>query len=271
MNATLEGRSDVFSVAFALEGTLVATGDLERTAFERLCAESALLHPGRTGRFTPAETYAEHQAALEDGGEALNGIIAQAIGAATGVTDAKPRALAARYRQISREVAAETAAPLPGVERTLDELRRLGVPQAILANGLSSPESRKAQSLGFTGKVLVSEDIGAKKPDPRAFAALLGALMLPPEALWYVGSNLEVDIKPAHDAGMTVVWVAPGAEGVPPQFESRFHRVHQIDEVLELIKEPYTRAMLGLRYVMHNALTWRPGHFVQGEEYGLGG
>jgi putative hydrolase of the HAD superfamily len=157
-------------------------------------------------------------------------------------------------------------APLPGAARVLYELRQLAVPQAILANGLSSAERRKAQSLDFAGKVLVSEDTGAKKPDPRAFAALAKAMMLPAEAIWYVGSDLEVDINPAHELGFNVVWIAPETEGVQAPFDSRFHRVRQIDEVLELIKEPYTRAMLGVRYIMRSALTWRPGHFVSGEQ-----
>jgi FMN phosphatase YigB (HAD superfamily) len=260
----------VFSVAFALEGTLVVTSDLERTAFRRLCAECATLPARRIAEVAVDSAYTEHRSALEDGGEALNGGIAQAFQAATGAAHSSPRALAARYRQIAREVAAEGVSPLPGAEPMLDELRRLAVPQAILANGLSSVEHRKAQSLDFAGKVLVSEDIGAKKPDPRAFIALANALMLPAEAIWYVGSNLEVDINPAYDLGFNVVWVAGETEGPQPPFDSRFHRVRQIDEVLELIKEPYTRAMLGLRYIMHNALGWRPGHFVPGVEYGLG-
>ena len=256
----------MFSLAFALEGTLVVTSDLERTAFRRLCAEFMTPAAMRIVGVDVDKAFTEHRSAFEDGGEALNRVIAGAIQTATGVAVSDPCSVAARYRHIAREVAAESVAPLPGVQPLLDELRRLAVPQAILANGLSGAESRKAQSLGFEGPVLVSEDIGAKKPDPRMFAALAEALMLPAEAIWYVGSNLDVDINPAYDLGFTVVWVAPETEHELQRFDSRFHRVHRIDEVLELIKEPYTRAMLGLRYIMRSALAWRPGHFIPGVE-----
>jgi HAD superfamily hydrolase (TIGR01509 family) len=259
----------LFAVGFSLEGTLVKAPGLERLAFERLCAETVASSDAALDIEAVERAFGENRDGLTNGGEALNECIVQAMRAATGV-EGTARALAARYRQIAGQIAAEIVEPLPGAERTLRELQALSVPLAILANGLSSSERRKAQAVGFAGELVVSEDTGVKKPDPRAFAALVEALGFPAECIWYLGSDFELDIKPALAAGLNVVWLAQEQRDTISELEHTPHVIHQTDELLELIKEPYTRSMLGLRYIMHDALAWRPGHFVPGEEYGLG-
>lgn len=251
----------MFAVAFALNGTLVRASALERTAFSRLCEEVASdrgAGPLDSARIERA--FERSKDALTDGGPALNECIVATVLGATGV-EGKVKALSARYRQIAGRVAAETTQPLPGAVEMLQQLQSLSVPSAILTNGLSSAERAKAQALGFEGPVVVSEDTGIKKPDIRAFGELLVATGLPAECVWYLGADFEQDIRPARTVGMHGVWLtADNADG----------SVRSYGEFLELIKEPYTRSLLGLRYIMHNALAWRPGHFVPGEEYGLG-
>lgn len=250
----------MFAVAFALNGTLANATALERTAFTRLCEEVA----GSAARGVDAigmdRAFGRNRTAFTDGGAALNESIVPSVRDATGVTGTA-KALSARYRQIAGETARELTQPVPGAMEMLQQLQSLAVPVAILTNGLSTAEQAKARVLGFTGAVVVSENTGAKKPDIRAFGALLDVLRIPGECVWYLASDFENDIRPSRTAGMHGVWLCQnnGAD-----------TVHSFDEFLELVKEPYTRSLLGLRYIMHNALAWRAGHFVPGEEYGLG-
>jgi FMN phosphatase YigB (HAD superfamily) len=158
--------------------------------------------------------------------------------------------------------------PLPRARETLAQIGSLGVPCAILTNGWSSIEQRKATQLGFAGPVLVSEDIGCRKPQEAAFAALSRALGLPPDRIWYVADDPE-DIAGAARAGLHTVWLRPSGAAFPSEFEAPEHAIERVDEVLALLAEPYARSLLGLRYVLHSTLSWRPGHFVPGAEYGL--
>jgi FMN phosphatase YigB (HAD superfamily) len=256
----------VLAVGFALEGTLVRTPDLARPAFERLCAEvcenaGVVYDPEAAGR-----AYTRYGSIVSEGGKNLDEHIVQAVRSACAI-DGEQRALAARYRQISGEVAQREAEPVKGAQNVLSRLRSLQVRLAILTNGMSVVERRKAEVAGFESEVIVSEDTGVEKPDPRAFTTLLELFGLPAQCVWYAGTDYDLDIAPALSAGAHAVWIAP--QGARASGDS-LHVIHDIEELLDLLKEPYTRGLLGLRYIAHTALKWRPGTFVPGEEYGLG-
>lgn len=247
----------MFAVAYALDGTLVTAPDVERLAFERLCSEAtsnALIDVRLVER--AFETYAGQ---LTRGGCALNSHIVDAVRAATGLDGGRDVSLAARYRQIAGDVAAEVTHPVLGAKRVLEELRSVGVRQAILANGLSTAACAKARAIGFDGTVIASEDTGFEKPDPQAFRALIDELALPPECIWYLGADYKTDIEPARCAGLNAVWLTGDADASQPA-------IGEVEAFLDVVQEPYTRGLLGLRYVMRTALAWRPGHFVPGEE-----
>ena len=250
----------MFAVAFALNGTLANAPALERTAFARLCKEVADSAAVRVDTIGMDRAFEQQQRAFTDGGAALNESIVASIIEATGIAGLA-NVLSARYRQIAGQTARELTRPLPGAVEMLQQLQLLGVPAAILTNGLSTAEQAKARVMGFTGDVIVSENTGVKKPDVRAFGALLNALHLPAECVWYLASDFESDVRPARTVGMRGVWLSP---------DSGPGTVRNFDEFLELIKEPYTRSLLGLRYIMRSALEWRPGHFVSAEDYGRG-
>ena len=73
----------------------------------------------------------------------------------------------------------------------------------------------------------------------------------------------------AAQAGLRTVWLRSAGTAYPPNLAAPDHAIERIEEVLAILSEPYTRSLLGLRYVLHNALAWRLGHFVPGVEYGL--
>ena len=87
---------------------------------------------------------------------------------------------------------------------TLDALGsrfRLG----LLSNGNSYPER-----CGLAGRfqfVVLAQDHGIEKPDPRIFAVALAQAGCAPSQLLHVGDSLENDVRGAQRAGVTAVWL----------------------------------------------------------------
>jgi FMN phosphatase YigB (HAD superfamily) len=58
--------------------------------------------------------------------------------------------------------------------------------------------------------VAMSADWGIHKPDPAFFERIARELELPPAAVAYVGDRVDNDVRPAHAAGMTAVFLRRG-------------------------------------------------------------
>jgi HAD superfamily hydrolase (TIGR01549 family) len=56
---------------------------------------------------------------------------------------------------------------------------------------------------------------GASKPDPEIFRATLAALDVEPAATWFVGDNLDADIRPARTLGLSTCWITDPARATP--------------------------------------------------------
>ncbi|HUY40251.1 MAG TPA: HAD family hydrolase [Candidatus Dormibacteraeota bacterium] len=197
------------AIAFDIDHTLAIDNKLERIAFLRLLARidgeggrllgtldqetsaiDALLERQRSGAFT-----------IDD---AVRRFVSE-----RGVTHTKP--FVEHFREIVLSLVDHVVVPLPGVPRMLDELRARGIATAVLSNGWSPLQQRKAERAGFAGPVLASADVGAAKPDRSAFAALVDRLGLPAQCIWYVGDNPRTDVAGAHAAGLRTAWY--NAEG----------------------------------------------------------
>lgn len=128
--------------------------------------------------------------------------------------EADPEAVAAAYR----ERTAETIGPVPGVEGMLDDLRgryRVG----LLTNGPVRAQREKLATLGWEDAfdaALVTGELEAGKPDPRAFEAILAALGVGPGEAVYIGDDPEDDVGGAIGAGLDAIHVHdPGAQPDP--------------------------------------------------------
>jgi putative hydrolase of the HAD superfamily len=103
------------------------------------------------------------------------------------------------------------AAPVPGTLDMLAALKgkyRLG----LLSNLTHAPAAlRIIDKLGmasFFDAVVVSGQLGYRKPHPRVFLALLDQLGAPKEQTAFVGDNLEADIHGARQMGLQPIWMA---------------------------------------------------------------
>ncbi|MEN3278862.1 MAG: putative hydrolase of the superfamily [Solirubrobacteraceae bacterium] len=118
----------------------------------------------------------------------------------------------------------------------LRELRARGVRTALLTNGPSWMQRRKVDLLGLEDEldaIGISEELGAAKPDPAAFAATLELIDTPAAETVMVGDHLDWDVRGALDAGMRgAVWIAGDDEREPPPGALRVTRLGEVPAAL---------------------------------------
>jgi HAD superfamily hydrolase (TIGR02253 family) len=113
----------------------------------------------------------------------------------------------------------------PDVLSTLDRLHRryhLG----IITNGMTEIQQDKIQRLGlapYFDTVLISQEAGMRKPDPRLFRMALACVPCESHEAVMVGDSPDRDIAGARAVGMHALWVRTGpprdptpAPGVAP-------------------------------------------------------
>ena len=123
---------------------------------------------------------------------------------------------------------------LPGAEETLRALHgRAGL--ALMTNGLEEvqrPRLERSTIGGYFDVVVISEEVGAAKPDPAIFEAALARMGLPPrEQVLMVGDSLTSDVTGANRAGIDACWFNPAGLPLPAGVEVRY----QIRELGELV------------------------------------
>ena len=124
---------------------------------------------------------------------------------------------------------------LPGVRELLSRLDAAMVPYAILTNGWNPLQQRKADHIGFHRPVLVSEDLGVRKPQREAFWALAKLFAADPPAIVYVGDDPVVDIGGALAAGMQAIWFRWEAQTYPDGMQPPTATVARITDVFDYL------------------------------------
>ena len=115
-----------------------------------------------------------------------------------------PIFLAEMYRGVSRF----RLQLYPEVKTALDELAQR-FKLAALSDAQSAwalPEMRAVGIEAYFQPIIVSGDLGFRKPDKRIFEAALNGLNLPPENILFVGNDMYRDIYGAKQFGMKTVF-----------------------------------------------------------------
>lgn len=128
--------------------------------------------------------------------------------------DVSAEALAGRFQEeLSRR-----ADLMPGAEAFLTSLRgRMKI--ALVTNGVSATQRGRLSRCPFTpllDAVVISEEIGVSKPDPRFVDAALTALHCEDRAAAVLlGDSVTADVAAAKAAGIDSIWFAPGGGSCP--------------------------------------------------------
>ena len=82
-------------------------------------------------------------------------------------------------------------------------------PIAVVSNGLPDVQYKKLEAIGLKDVfscIVLSEEIGIRKPDPRIFQYAANIVQIQPLECLYVGDSYRNDIVGAKTAGMQACW-----------------------------------------------------------------
>ncbi len=130
-----------------------------------------------------------------------------------------------------------------GLFEMLKYLEIHGIPRGIITNGRTRSQNMKVDSLGVREMmecIIISDDIGIKKPDPRIFEyAMSNFHGIAAGKTWYIGDDPKRDIKGGDNAGLVTVWFNAGVSW-PTQYprpryevETMWGLVKMIDQALD--------------------------------------
>ena len=119
----------------------------------------------------------------------------------------------------------------------LASLNERGLPWGIVTNG-SSNQHVKCRAAGLTRLapfIIVSEEAGYAKPDPRIFRDALQATGIKkPSQVMFVGDNPIADIDGSKRCGMQAAWVQRGRQ-YPTDLQPPDHIIDCVTEVQDII------------------------------------
>ena len=223
----------ISAIGFDFDHTLGIDNKLERVAFLRLldavCAQG--------GRYVGT---------LAQEIERIDVLLAKQRSGACTIEDAvesfvrehgcsNSREFPDRYKDLAMEMVAAFVIPQPGVRETLAVLRARNLPYAILTNGWSPLQQRKAARVHFEGPLVVSADIGVQKPEAAAFAALARVLGAPANEIAFVGDTPASDVGGALSAGMFGIWFDAEDVKYPKDVPAPSAVIHSLAELLALV------------------------------------
>jgi FMN phosphatase YigB (HAD superfamily) len=205
-NASINGQyrdPTMIAIGFDFDHTLGVDNGLERKALYAYANELGRPIPPDDPAYR--KEFGDLLAAFRAGEITMDEMLARfahVIEAPTARTD--------RWREICYDLVPELVRPIEGANDLLTTLRANAIPTAILTNGWTPLQQKKiAHALGdgaLAMPILVSDAIHAIKPSPAAFDALVSALGVPREQVWYVGDNALGDAAGALAAGLRAAW-----------------------------------------------------------------
>jgi FMN phosphatase YigB (HAD superfamily) len=120
----------------------------------------------------------------------------------------------------------------------LDRLRRR-YRMGILSNFDFSPPLRALLAThgiaGWFETVVISADIGCRKPSPRAFSAALDAGKVAPPGVLHVGDTWVADVEGARGASIDVAWINLNGAALPQDGRATYviERLTQLEPLLD--------------------------------------
>lgn len=120
---------------------------------------------------------------------------------------------------------------IPGAIELLDYLREK-YPVFMVSNGFADMQYTKIDSAGLNGYfdgVILSDEVGSSKPNPRIYEEALNKAGETSERVIMIGDNYVTDITGARNAGIDQIWLNLKGKSIP-NFEPTYS-VKALDEI----------------------------------------
>jgi YjjG family noncanonical pyrimidine nucleotidase len=131
---------------------------------------------------------------------------------------------------------AEKTHLMPHAREVLESLASVSL-LGLVTNGVSEVQRGRIARAGIRGlfrSVVISEELGVSKPDPRFFRRALTDLGVEPREALCVGDSLTSDIRGARLAGVDSCWFNPHELPLPEGEEAPVHVVKDLRDLLPL-------------------------------------
>jgi putative hydrolase of the HAD superfamily len=133
------------------------------------------------------------------------------------------------------------------VREVLETLKQMNIKTAIITDGRIIKQYEKVLRLGIDDlidHVIVSDEIGIKKPNEKLFEYCLKKTGVKGEEAIYIGDRLDKDIKPASNLGIHSVYIHRGgkhdfnkSDVEKPEQISPKYEINDMRELINIIKE----------------------------------
>ena len=141
--------------------------------------------------------------------------------------------IAEHMRQLGR------AMEFPESHRAVLDALRPRYRMAVISNFDHAPTVEQALRMhGIRERfevVLVSADVGWRKPRPEIFVEAFRRMGIGPREAIFVGDSPEVDVLGAQTVGMDVIWIDNGTKALPPGTPAPTHTVSSFPEIAPLL------------------------------------
>jgi HAD superfamily hydrolase (TIGR01549 family) len=122
----------------------------------------------------------------------------------------------------------------PGVKEMLEKLSKK-YQLAIVANPITNISRLAFEKLDlakYFNYIILSRDLGARKPDPEIFIYALRSMWIKADETIHVGDSLEEDLQGAKNAGMKTVWIKGDKEATEIQPDYVISKVTELTSLL---------------------------------------
>jgi putative hydrolase of the HAD superfamily len=130
-------------------------------------------------------------------------------------------------------------APVEGAELLVRTLKRRFKVGAV-SNGLPDVQYHKLETLGLRDAfacIILSEEIGIRKPDPEIFRRAADLLGVSPSVCLYVGNSYDSDIVGAKAAGMSTCWLCRDASYPENAVVHTDYVISNLEKLQRILKE----------------------------------
>lgn len=203
MTAIFLQERGIHLISFDLDDTLVDTDATTPYRIEAAASEARRLLPGL--ELARAEDALRRAMDANPVTEGTVVVFIEALGldvaGETGVS----------IRRAYNQVVLDTLEWIPGAQDTLARLRER-YQLALVTNGPATMQWPKVHRFGLEAMVdhiVVSGDVGVRKPDPAIFGHLLAEAGLAAAEAAHVGDSIHSDIAGARAAGLAAIWCPP--------------------------------------------------------------
>ncbi len=144
------------------------------------------------------------------------------------------RQLAKKLGKRYVDISPTKTALMPGVMEILDYLHPK-YPLHIITNGFQEVQALKMRNTGidkYFSKIITSEKVGKRKPEPRIFQYALKKIDCEPEHAVMIGDDINTDINGAISSGLNAIWYNHHKKEVKELSHPSIHHLLELKDYL---------------------------------------